>query len=138
MLPSNPSLCDSLGQLFSSVMTPYSDKSTHSLAYCAGAPLGMVRCRILLSIVTFYTGTASSADFTVNTAVVNLQRNAPISPTVQVTFNVDGIALEKDETFQIQLQSDQNLDSQNNFFFINTVTLTILDEDSMLSYHQFC
>ena len=50
--------------------------------------------------------------------------------SLQVTFRVDGVALEPDETFQLRLTTTPVLPA--GVFFVDTVNVTILDPDGKM------
>ena len=54
--------------------------------------------------------------------------NAPNSPVnVEFTLNQDGVLLEPNETFTLQLISTASIDPE--FFFLDTLSVTIIDSD---------
>ncbi len=59
--------------------------------------------------------------------------SARITPTtadsLQVTFRVDGVALEPDETFQLRLITDAAVPTDENYFFVDTLNVIIQDPD---------
>lgn len=74
-----------------------------------------------------------SSDFTLHTENIRLNPLDP-SPTqeVLITFRVDGIAQEGEETLQLRLTPRSSLPSAlrgANAFFIDTIPLTIMDSD---------
>ena len=50
--------------------------------------------------------------------------------SLQVTFHVDGVALEPDETFQLRLTTNPVLPAD--VFFVDTLDVTIQDPDSKI------
>ena len=54
--------------------------------------------------------------------------NAPNSPVnVEFTLNQDGVLLEPNETFTLQLIPTAGIDPE--FFFLDTLSVTIIDSD---------
>ena len=51
--------------------------------------------------------------------------------SLQVTFRVDGVALEPDESFQLRLTTNPNLESQD-VLVVDTLNVTIQDPDSKI------
>lgn len=71
------------------------------------------------------------ADYTINTPTVNIFYERQGLEEALVTFNVDGIALEPDESFMIDLEFDDGPeDPSENFFFLKNKTFIIKDNDS--------
>ena len=93
-------------------------------------PLYMVWC---WSWVTTGTGEGSNLDYTVNTTnVVSLFRT-PVPPDeVQFVLNADGIIQESNETFSLQLvlTGTATLPTGDGVFFLDTLSVTIIDSDS--------
>ena len=76
-------------------------------------------------------GNASSTDFTVATQQIELTRSN--SPSVQVTLSADAVALEPVETFRLTLEGTVTL--QSGWFFIDTVDVTIEDQDGEINLY---
>ena len=51
--------------------------------------------------------------------------------SLQVTFRLDGVALEPDKTFQLRLTTNPDLTSQG-VFIVDTLDVTIQDPDSKI------
>ncbi len=72
-------------------------------------------------------GEGSGGDFFIDAL------DARITPTtddsLQVTFRVDGVALEPDETFQLRLTTDATIPTDANYFFVDTLNVNIQDPD---------
>ena len=51
--------------------------------------------------------------------------------SLQVIFHVDGVALERDETFELRLTTNPNLESQG-VFVVDTLDVIIQDPDSKI------
>lgn len=80
-----------------------------------------------------YLGEGPSFDYTVDTNQVRALFQRPDPPdSVVFTFNVDGIAQEDNETFQLMLDSTitADLSNRNGVFFRKYLNLTIVDSDS--------
>ena len=93
-------------------------------------PLDMVQC---WSWVTTGAGEGSNLDYTVNTTNVIAEFNTPVPPDeVQFILNADGIIQENNETFSLQLvpSADTTLPTGEGVFFLNTLNVTIIDNDS--------
>ena len=83
----------------------------------------------LLSI----TGEGPQFDYTVNTARARALANGATSNVV-LTFRVDGIAQEPNETFTLTLSPLVAPTQREGLFFQNTIQVTILDSDSKDNY----
>ena len=69
-------------------------------------------------------------DYTVSTAIVRALFSIPTPPDdVLFIFRVDDIALEENETLNLQLVPRTTLPSGGNVFFRNMISLTIIDSD---------
>ncbi len=72
-------------------------------------------------------GEGSGGDF----IIVTLE--ARITPTtgdsLQVTFRFDGVVMEPDETFQLRLTTDDPVPTDDNYFFVDTLSIIIQDPD---------
>ncbi len=72
-------------------------------------------------------GEGSGGDFFID------DLTARITPTtgdsLQVTFRVDGVALEPDEMFQLRLTTDAAIPTAANYFFVDTLKVIIQDPD---------
>ncbi len=72
-------------------------------------------------------GEGSEGDFVIDTL------EARITPStwdsLQVTFRVDGVALESDETVQLRLSTDDPVPTGENYFFVDTLNVTIQDPE---------
>ena len=78
------------------------------------------------------TGEGSNLDYTVNTTTVIAKFNTPVPPDeVQFILNADGITQEGNETFSLQLvpSGDTTLPTGDGVFFLNTLSVTIIDND---------
>ena len=70
----------------------------------------------------------ANLDFTANQQVILIGPN-PVD--VPVVLQVDQHALEQNEQFQLQLQTDDDqMSLQSNEFLLDTITITIVDNDS--------
>ena len=74
-------------------------------------------------------GEGSQFDYTVNTLRVRALANGQIHNVV-LTFNVDTVAQERDETFILTLNPFVAPTPRVGLFFRNTIQLTIVDNDS--------
>ncbi len=77
-------------------------------------------------------GEGSGGDFFIDTL------DARITPktgdSLQVTFRVDGVALEPDETFQLRLTTDAPVPPDENYFFVDTLNVIIQDPEGKFVY----
>ena len=82
-------------------------------------------------LITYYQlpGKGSQFDYTVNTVRVSALTNRQIV-YVAVTFRVDAIAQESNETFTLTLNPLVQLNSSEGLFFLNTIQVVIVDSDS--------
>ena len=78
------------------------------------------------------TGQGSGLDYTVGNTVVSALFQQSTAHEVVVTFLVDGVALEADENFVLELILLPEIipPMGEGVFFINRITMTILDSDS--------
>ena len=77
-------------------------------------------------------------DYAVNTSQVIASNEASDPPgDVKFTFNLDGVVLEQNETFSLELVStDSNQLPRGDFvYFLNTLNLTIIDNDRKYCMH---
>ncbi len=72
-------------------------------------------------------GEGSGGDFFIDAL------DARIKPTtedsLQVTFQLDGVALEPDEIFQLRLTTYAAIPTDANYFFVDTLNVIIQDPD---------
>ena len=91
-------------------------------------PLDMVWC---WSWVTTGTGEGSNLDYTVNTTNVIARVDTSVPPDeVQFILNADGISQESNETFCLQLVPSGDIPTGEGVFFLDTLSVTIIDNDS--------
>ena len=76
-----------------------------------------------------FVGEGSRFDYTVNTARVRATANGQIANVV-LTFRVDTVALEPNETFTLTLNPLIALNPREGLFFRDTIEVTIIDSDS--------
>ena len=83
-------------------------------------------------------GEGSQFDYTVNTLRVRALFASPTPDNVVVTFRVDAIAQEPNETFTLTLQplgtAIERLMGTDGFFFRDTIEMIIEDSDSKKHY----
>ena len=84
----------------------------------------------LLSIV----GEGFQFDYTVNTASVRALTSSSTPDNVEVTFRVDDIALESNETFTLTLDPVIPPTPSDGLFFRNIIEMIIIDSDSKEYY----
>ena len=81
-----------------------------------------------LLILLFIAEEGSQFDYTVNTLRVRALANGQINNVV-LTFRVDNIAQEPDETFNLTLTPLVPPTPREGLFFQNTIQVTIVDSD---------
>ena len=72
----------------------------------------------------------SSMDYTVGTSRVRILAGSTTPDSAIVTFRVDAIAQEPDETLSLQLLPLISGPTSDEIFFRDSITLTIVDSDS--------
>ena len=74
-------------------------------------------------------------DYTLGSTVVRALYQRPTAHEVVVTFLVDSVALEPDETFELELVPLPSiiLPAGVGVFFVNQIKMTILDSDRKLA-----
>ncbi len=72
-------------------------------------------------------GEGSGGDFFIDTLSARITPST--GDSLQVTFRVDSVALEPDETFQLRLTTTAAIPTDENYFFVDTVNVTIQDPD---------
>ena len=75
-------------------------------------------------------GVGSQFDYTVNTMQARALWTATTPDNVVVTFRVDAIAQEPNETFTLTLMPLVQPTVREGFFFLDTSQVTIVDNDS--------
>ena len=78
-------------------------------------------------------GEGSNFDYTLGNSFVRALFDISSFDEVVVTFRVDSVALEVNETFMLELvpfSSTFTLPSGDGVFFINIINMTIIDHDS--------
>ena len=90
-------------------------------------------CIILLNLLSI-AGEGSQFDYTVNTLRTRALANGQISNVV-LTFRVDSIAQEPNETFTLTLDPLVAPNPRVGLFFRNTIEVTIRDSDSKENYY---
>ena len=73
-------------------------------------------------------GRGQTDDFFIEDKTVTVRGSGTAS--LQVTFSLDGVALEPDETFQLRLTTNPPL--PNDVLFVNILDVTIKDLDSKI------
>ena len=74
-------------------------------------------------------GEGSQFDYTVNTSRIRALANGAVANVI-LTFHVDSIAQEPNETFTLTLVPFVAPNPREGLFFRNTIEVTILDSDS--------
>ena len=77
-------------------------------------------------------------DYTVGTSLVRILAGSTTPENVIITFRVDGIAQEPDETLSLQLLPLTSGPMGDAIFFRDLITLTIIDSDSELTFVCLC
>ena len=87
----------------------------------------VIVCHCLPTLVLTEQGQGQTDDFYIddNDLIIRQTRGDELV----LTFRVDSVALEPDETFQIQLSSTPPPPAGDNVFFLNTLNVTIEDPD---------
>ena len=80
-------------------------------------------------IISFFAGEGSQFDYTVNTLIVRALANGR-SQNVVLTFRVDNIAQEPNETFILTLNPVVQPTPRVGLFFRDSIEVTIVDSDS--------
>ena len=91
-------------------------------------------CILILLNLLSIAGESSQFDYTVNTLRTRALANGAISNVV-LTFRVDSIAQEPNETFTLTLDPLVPPNPREGLFFRNTIEVTIRDSDSKENYY---
>ena len=75
-------------------------------------------------------GEGPQFDYTLNTLTARALFRVPTPVDVVVTFRVDDVAQESNETFTLTLVSSAPLTLREGLFFRDTIEITIVDSDS--------
>ena len=87
---------------------------------------------VRLSILIFCISSIGESDYAVNNNAVRFITAVSTSVNLPVSFHVDSVAQEPDETLTITLDESTSIPSGNGVFFRNTTELTIIDSDGKL------
>ena len=85
-------------------------------------------CILILLNLLSIAGEGSQFDYTVNTLRTRALANGQISNVV-LTFRVDSIAQEPNETFTLTLDPAVQPNPREGLFFRNTIEVTIVDNE---------
>ncbi len=72
-------------------------------------------------------GDENQGDFFIDTLEARI--TSTTGDSLQVTFRFDGVVMEPDETFQLRLTTNDPVPTNENYFFVNTLNVTIQDPD---------